>query len=81
MKTLRPDEILVYAKSQIAHAEQHRLATPVIIGLIILAIPVWGIYALKESFGTESVKVDPDFDFAEEKPQQGGLCGRVAAAS
>lgn len=48
MKTLRPDEILVYAKSQIAHAEQDRLATPVIIGLIILAIPVWGFYALKE---------------------------------
>jgi hypothetical protein len=67
MKTLRPDEILVYAKSQIAHAEQHRVATPVIIGCL--------------SFGTESVKVDPDFDFAEEKPQQGGLCGRVAAAS
>jgi len=47
MKTFSPSEILEYAKRQVAHTEQQRFVTP-IIGLLILAIPVWMVYVLKD---------------------------------
>ncbi len=47
MKTFSPDEILSYARRQVAHAEQQRFVKPVM-GLLILAIPVWLAYTLKE---------------------------------
>jgi hypothetical protein len=47
MKRFSPAEILAYAKRQVAHAEQQRFVTP-IMGLLILAIPIWTVYALKE---------------------------------
>lgn len=47
MKRFRPDEILSYAKRRVQHAEQQRFVTP-IVGLLILAIPIWAVYALKE---------------------------------
>ncbi len=46
-KIFTPEEILAYAKRQVAQAEQQRFVTPVM-GLLILAIPVWAVYAFKE---------------------------------
>ncbi len=47
MRRFSPNEILSYAKRRVQHAEQQRFVTP-IVGLLILAIPVWAVYALKE---------------------------------
>ncbi len=47
MKTFTPEEILSHARRQVEHAEGQRFVKPVM-GLLILAIPVWAVYALKE---------------------------------
>lgn len=62
MKRFSPAEILAYAKRQVAHAEQQRFVTP-ILGLLILAIPVWTVYALKAKSDTVGVFLPLDEHF------------------
>ena len=62
MRRFNPDEILSYAKRQVQHAEQQRFVTP-IIGLLILAIPLWTVYALKEKSDTLQVFLPLDEHF------------------
>jgi hypothetical protein len=47
MKTFTPEEILAHARRQVAHADRQRFVKPVM-GLLILSIPVWMAYTLKE---------------------------------
>ena len=62
MKTFSPAEILAYAKRQVAHAEQQRFVIP-IMGLLILSMPVWMVYALKDKSDTLGVFLPLDEHF------------------
>ena len=62
MKRFSPNEILSYAKRQVQHAEQQRFVTP-IVGLLILSIPVWTVYALKENSDALQVYLPLDEHF------------------
>lgn len=62
MRIFSPDEILSYARRQVQNAEQQRFITP-IMGLLILGIPAWTVYALKETSEELHVFVPVDEHF------------------